>query len=122
MKFNMGKNNSNNYISMKESFHNLKKSGGSATELLGKNYIKKQKTRTCSDLNNINQIGYILINATTSNNNSNNNKLYLSPRTPAQQKIIFLKMTKIKKKNILTNILIKILLKLYKHKHKQMNQ
>ena len=105
MKFNMGKNNSNNYMSMKESFHNLKKSAGSATELFGNNYIKKTKTktRTCSDLNNINPIGYILSTAQTSNNNSsnlnnsnNNNKLYLSPRTPAQ-KIIFLKNDKNKK-------------------------
>ena len=105
MKFNMGKNNSNNYMSMKESFHNLKKSAGSATELFGSNYIKKTKTktRTCSDLNNINPIGYILSTAQTSNNNSsnlnisnNNNKLYLSPRTPAQ-KIIFLKNDKNKK-------------------------
>ena len=108
MKFNMPKNNSNNYISMKESFHNLKKSAGSATELFGNNYIKKTKTkaRTCSELNNINSIGYILTSTATSNNknnninnNNNNNKLFLSPRNTPGQKIIFLKNEKNKLKD-----------------------
>ena len=93
---------------MKESFHNLKKSAGSATELFGNNYIKKtkMKTRTCSELNNINSIGYILTSTATSNNknnninnNNNNNKLFLSPRNTPGQKIIFLKNEKNKLKD-----------------------
>ena len=107
MKFNLPKNNSNNYISMKESFHNLKKSAGSASELFGNNYIKKTKTktRTCSELNNINSIGYILTSTASSNNknnnnnNNNNNKLFLSPINTPGQKIIFLKNEKNKLKD-----------------------
>lgn len=102
MKFNMSKNNTNNYINMKDSIHNLKKSAGSATELFGNNYIKKTKTKTknCSELNNINPIGYIL------NSTGNNGKSYFSPRNTPGQKIIFLKneKNKIKEKYFNPNI------------------
>ena len=102
IKFTMAKNYSNsNYLSMRESFHNLKKSAGSSSELFGSNnnYIKKTKTktRTFSDLNNINPIGYILTSASTSKTNINHNKnnnLYFTPRNPTGQKIIILKNEK----------------------------
>ena len=102
MKFNMAKNNTNNYINMKDSIHNLKKSAGSATELFGNNYIKKTKTKTknCSELNNINPIGYIL------SSTGSNGKPYFSPWNTPGQKIIFLKneKNKIKEKYFNPNI------------------
>lgn len=104
IKLSMGKNNSNNYTSVKESSHFLKKSAGSATELFGNNMIKKTKTKpkNSSDLNNINinPIGYIL--GTTGNSN---NKSFLSPQNGPGQKIIFLKNEKNKMKdNFIGNI------------------
>ena len=96
MKYNMGKNYVNNYTSVKDSNHNLKKSAGSATELFGNNMIKKTKTKNSEDLNNINinQIGYILTSP------DNNNKQFLSPQNIPAQKIIFIKNNnKLKDKN-----------------------
>ena len=86
MKFNMGKANINNYTSVKDSTHYLKKSAGSATELFGNNMIKKTKTKNCTDLENINinQLGYLLTS-------TNNNKQFLSPQNGPGQKIIFIK-------------------------------
>ena len=86
MKFNMGKANLNNYTSVKDSTHYLKKSAGSATELFGNNMIKKAKTKNCTDLENINinQLGYLLTS-------TNNNKQFLSPQNGPGQKIIFIK-------------------------------
>ena len=88
MKYNVDRNPLHNYTSVKESSHNLKKSAGSATDIFGKNMIKKTKTKTknISGLNgiNLNQLGYIL------NTDGNNNIKFLSP----QGKIIFLKNEK----------------------------
>lgn len=81
MKFNLGSKN-------KETFNNMMKSAGSAAELFSSN-VKKTKTKNCSELNDINPIGYIL----TSNENSNS-KAFFSPQNAPGQKIIFLEKDK----------------------------
>lgn len=81
MKFNLGGKN-------KETFNNMIKSAGSAAELFSSN-VKKTKTKNCSDLNDINPLGYIL----TNNENNNNNKFF-SPQNAPGQKIIFLEKEK----------------------------
>jgi hypothetical protein len=77
MKFNLGSKN-------KETFNKMIKSAGSAAELFNSN-VKKTKTKNCSDLKDINPLGYIL-----TNNENNNNKAFFSPQNAPGQKIIFL--------------------------------
>ena len=81
MKFNLGNKN-------KETYNNMIKSAGSAAELFS-SHVKKTKTKNCSDLNDINPIGYIL-----TNNDNNNNKDFFSPQNTPGQKIIFLEKDK----------------------------
>ena len=77
MKFNLGGKN-------KDTFNKMIKSAGSAAELFNSN-VKKTKTKNCSDLKDINPLGYIL-----TNNENNNNKAFFSPQNAPGQKIIFL--------------------------------
>ena len=95
MKFNLGSKN-------KETFNNMIKSAGSAAELFS-SHVKKTKTKNCSDLNDINPIGYIL-----TNNDSNNNKAFFSPQNTPGQKIIFLE--KDKKKGSLHKLMSKLIM------------
>jgi hypothetical protein len=81
MKFNLGGKN-------KETFNNMIKSAGSAADLFSSN-AKKNKTKNCSDLNDMNPLGYIL-----TNNENNNNKAFFSPQNAPSQKIIFLEKDK----------------------------
>ena len=93
-----GKNSNNNYntnINNNNSNSNLlKKQGGSANELFRNNFIKKTKTKNPPELNNINNIGFII--STSGNNNSANKAPFLSPQNIPGQKIIFLKKDKSK--------------------------
>jgi hypothetical protein len=93
-----GKNSNNNYIT---NINNnninsnlLKKQGGSVNELFRNNFIKKTKTKNPPELNNINNIGFII--STSGNNNSANKAPFLSPQNIPGQKIIFLKKDKSK--------------------------
>ena len=91
-----GKNSNNNYntnINNNNSNSNLlKKQGGSVNELFRNNFIKKTKTKNPPELNNINNIGFII--STSGNNNSANKAPFLSPQNIPGQKIIFLKKDK----------------------------
>ena len=93
-----GKNSNNNYntnINNNNSNSNLlKKQGGSVNELFRNNFIKKTKTKNPPELNNINNIGFII--STSGNNNSANKAPFLSPQNIPGQKIIFLKKDKSK--------------------------
>ena len=87
-------NNTNKNYNTNGNINLLRKTAGSANELFRNNFIKKSKT---NNMNNYNQIGFIL---NTAGNNTNPNKnSFISPQNLSGKNIIFLKNEKNKVKD-----------------------